>query len=418
MRALNLLFILVTLLSFNSYATYRELSLNEIESIRLMGHQMNPLKLYMGNMGYNSKVIRDLKKVVEGINKVSTQFSPIKLVVLQDPFTNDFGDDETRRVLTQDNLDLWLRDFGKIAAVKIKGSPKEELMVLDLNRGRGLTHFAKDLALTEDIYYFKAPIQSIAGNYGGNIDVTPNNVLYVGDASSPGLRSLLIGKGYQNRHAILKSNWLRVGHVDEFVSTIILPANQKCRIGIVKASPSKAYLLLRASSENQLKALKPKYPSYYRTLKKLKKFSSRRRRFYERSDYQTNTILRSQSQVSKIIDNNVEILKRAIAKENPECGNPQIIEYPTFYNCHSIDRHGNVGECSSFLPGSVNMTVVRDHLLIPDPLFGPFRNYILKESRSAGQIPHFINDMPYHRGVGEIHCGTNCLYDIDQSWSI
>jgi hypothetical protein len=160
---------------------FREIKIDQIEKIRLLDHKKKPEIIFLANTSENTDFIKTIKKVLLEIN--AQEKTDIKLAVLQYNAANSYGEifagDDTRKIIDRDHLDQWLRDFGKIAVVKLRGKKKEEYAVLDLNRGRDLEGFSKRLASKLDIGYVLLPIDEIAGNYGGNIDATPNGVLYI-----------------------------------------------------------------------------------------------------------------------------------------------------------------------------------------------------------------------------------------------
>ncbi|MBF0315851.1 MAG: hypothetical protein HQK52_20685 [Oligoflexia bacterium] len=91
--------------------------------------------------------------------------------------------------------------------------------------------------------------------------------------------------------------------------------------------------------------------------------------------------MKSQFATSAIIEQNVELLKIEIVKTTPACKEMKVIAIPVLIKCQGMnfDFDSNPSECDSLLPDSINLTVVGADLIIPDPLYTPFRKQIQSE---------------------------------------
>jgi hypothetical protein len=117
--------------------------------------------------------------------------------------------------------------------------------------------------------------------------------------------------------------------------------------------------------------------------------------------------LAKQKMIATIIDKNIAKLIFKIKNKTPRCKNIKIMEYPTFFKCNNSSIPTHVKGCRAWIPGTANMLVLRNHLIIPDPFFTPYKKSIKEQAEMLGQKVHFIDDMYYHQMMGEIHCGTN-----------
>ncbi len=145
--------------------------------------------------------------------------------------------------------DMWMQDWGEVGVVKIKGEPKPQTVVFDSNRGRDNAELPEILAKFWNSYLLKNPSEAYSGgDYGGNIEVTPDNILLIGDTSTPELRAFFEKHGYQNRMAVLETEWLHVGHVDEYIS--VCP-NPKAARGytLIKAYPRLALRIVKDATD-------------------------------------------------------------------------------------------------------------------------------------------------------------------------
>ncbi|XP_044851995.1 protein-arginine deiminase type-1-like [Mauremys mutica] len=308
----------------------------------------------------------------------------------------------------ENRRDRWIQDemeFGYVEAPH-----KMFPVVFDSPRDRGLRDFAFRRILGPDFgYVTRVPSHGHVSNLDsfGNLDVSPP--VTVQGKTYP-LGRILIGSslprsgGWRMTKAIrdflyaqkvqppveLYSDWLSVGHVDEFLS-------------FVPAPDRKGFRLLLASTDACYKLFKEKQREGY----------GNAAQFAGLENVQTITIdemladktLRSDSQyVQSCIDWNRHTLKEELGLTEQD-----IIDIPQLFVL-------NGSRADAFFPDMVNMIVLGKHLGIPKP-FGPIvdgRCCLEENVRSLleplGLVCIFINDFfSYHTLLGEIHCGTNVL---------
>ncbi|NXK90100.1 PADI2 deiminase, partial [Formicarius rufipectus] len=196
----------------------------------------------------------------------------------------------------------------------------------------------------------------------------------------------------------LFSDWLQVGHVDEFLSFV--PAPDRKGFRLLLASPSACYQLLKEKQEegygeavmfqgeemlgNGLWLEKAPKPTINEVL--------------------TNEGLRKfNSYVQSCISWNRDILKRSLGLSELD-----IVDIPQLF-------HGDVSSgANAFFPNMVNMLVLGRHLGIPKP-FGPMvggqcclEQRVRELLEPLGLSCTFIDDYSsYHVLSGDVHCGTN-----------
>jgi hypothetical protein len=117
--------------------------------------------------------------------------------------------------------------------------------------------------------------------------------------------------------------------------------------------------------------------------------------------------------INEIIEENVGKLKEFIRKSSKDFDRDiEEVYWPSLFE----GRGGaNPRGCHAFLPGVVNLLVVRDHLIVPATHIPAFDKAIEARLKAQGNKVHFIDDSPYHNSMGEIHCGTNALRDPNRS---
>jgi len=342
--------------------------------------------------------------------------------------------------------DIWMQDWGEVGVVKVKGDPKPQTVVFDSNRGRDNAELPGILANFWNSYLLKNPSnQYSGGDYGGNIEVTPDNVLLIGNTSTPELRAYLEKHGYKNRMAVLETDWLHVGHVDEYIS--VCP-NPKALRGytLIKANPRLAMRLVKDTPDAELKAIPHK--EYRDAMLAVKAYlieaekkraeelkldaPARRRRtrsfgeavlkYLESSEEMLassesganlswgHEVARSDVEkfiqlnltLANLIDTNVKKACAKISEVRNDAGKPHsVLSFPALFRKMSGTKH------IAYLPGSVNQLILNNQLIVPDPKVRAMRLHISKTAAKVGLHANFIDSLPYHNLQGQLHCGTN-----------
>ncbi|XP_069098605.1 protein-arginine deiminase type-3-like [Pleurodeles waltl] len=186
----------------------------------------------------------------------------------------------------------------------------------------------------------------------------------------------------------LWSDWLLVGHIDEFLSFV--PAPDRKGFRLLLASPTACYQLFRQKRKDghgdavMFEGLEVENLTINEIL----------------SDQE---LKKDSEYVQSCIDKSRDLLKKELGLAEKD-----IIDIPALF------KLGNNLLASAFFPDMVNMLVLGKHLGIPKP-FGPIiggKCCIEEEVRyllePLGLECNFIDDFyPYHRHHGEVHCGTN-----------
>ncbi|XP_030918837.1 protein-arginine deiminase type-4 [Geospiza fortis] len=306
----------------------------------------------------------------------------------------------------QNQQDRWIQDeveFGYIQA------PHKTLpVVFDSPRDRGLKDFPVRSILGPDFGYVarQAPEGTSSLDSFGNLEVSPPVTvqgkeyplgrILIGSSfpreggrrMAKAVRDFLVAQKVQ-APVELFSDWLSVGHVDEFLSFV--PAPDRKGFRLLLASPSACYQLLREKQEEGFgeaamfqgldRVPKPTINAILAD-EELRKFN----------DY-------AQSCISW----NRDILKRSLGLAEPD-----ILDIPQLFQSNADS------EAEAFFPDMVNMLVLGRHLGIPKP-FGPvvggrccLEQRVRELLEPLGLSCTFIDDFfSYHVLLGEVHCGTN-----------
>lgn len=192
----------------------------------------------------------------------------------------------------------------------------------------------------------------------------------------------------------LFSDWLYVGHVDEFMTFV--PAPDRKGFRLLLASPDAGYKVFKSLQNDGHGGAR-----MFEGLKDEETVSV--------DEILDDELLQTQNNyVQSCIDWNRDVLKRELGLEDAD-----IIDLPILFKRVVSQRTGKKSALA-YYPDMVNMIVLGKNLAIPKP-FGPKVNgccALETEVRSLleglGLNCVFIDDFAsYHKRLGELHCGSN-----------
>ncbi|XP_042364965.1 protein-arginine deiminase type-2 isoform X2 [Plectropomus leopardus] len=203
----------------------------------------------------------------------------------------------------------------------------------------------------------------------------------------------------------LFSDWLLVGHVDEFMTFV--PAPDRKGFRLLLASPDAGYKLFRGlKNDGHGQA---------------KLFEGLR----EEEPITVDEILNDEglqaenNYVQSCIDWNRDVLKRELGLDDED-----IIDLPILFKLVLEDEYSEELRAVAYYPDMVNMIVLGKNLGIPKP-FGPKVNgrcaleaEMCSLMEGLGLSCTFIDDFAsYHKLLGEVHCGSNVRREpFDFKW--
>ena len=265
---------------------------------------------------------------------------------------------------------------------------------------------------------YKQPNTGTSFDSHGNHDLLPP---YVNDAKQTSfpLGRILTGSGIlpetgafydaqavQGPHLAVVTDWLYVGHVDEFLSYVPAATPRGWKLLVASTSLAKTMLEKAQSDGNGAVHM---FVGKQRYVGDTDQMISAE---VSIDDVLANTDLMQWCQEAQTdIDAVVAVLKDEIG-----LGDDEIVEVPTIFE-------DTMGYKIAWAPGMVNMLVLHDVVAPPDP-FGPqiggvdiFKQDMQARlgtsanalgSAGAGLNIQFVNDWDlYHILDGEVHCGSN-----------
>ncbi|MBF0407077.1 MAG: hypothetical protein HQM10_06975 [Candidatus Riflebacteria bacterium] len=394
----------------------------DIARIKLVDNNHIPQKVVVVMTSGTNQFCRDLFATIKLINETGSlpAEETVKMHVIKGSSSLDVV--KTLGISTEDakkyleinekfsSYDIWAQDCMELcSAIDVNGSVFPA--VFDSNRGRGLGALPKVLSEMWQLKYFKNPSGSQAhGDYGGNLEVVPNeDIMVAGDTITASCKAYFEKMGYAGRLFTPDTKWLNVGHIDEYLN-YIPTLNAPNGYSIVKADPAYALDLVEYASDEDFAKLESSDRSFL--LKVRAALKAQRSDPSAAKGTSEGDFIELNLKIAEIIEKNVGELKSFITtvnnKENSRFGE---VAWPCLYQGYNP---ANPSSCHAFLPGVVNLTVLRDHLLVPATYFPPFDKIVESRFRAQGNKVHFIDDSPYHSAMGEIHCGTNVIRSLDK----
>ncbi|MCA8915129.1 MAG: hypothetical protein KDB90_06930, partial [Planctomycetes bacterium] len=320
--------------------------------------------------------------------------------------------------------DRWLQDSSEFAVVQLPSSTGPRRVIkhdTQLARWRPCDDFCEDYHLGADFDWFaRFSSNQSSHNYGGNFEVVPpytgkpygrimnggGNGLLIGTSTSTSAHMVQAYRDFFDAAEIqtqfeITSEWLAVGHVDEFTMFIPAPNTTRGWVCLI-ASPDRAYQVLQATANAGQGSATV--------------FAGR-----SLGSYQTTVSAILGNSALSTLNNEVQTRidqARSQIKAATGLTDADFIELPVLFE----DVGGN--EMAAYNPGDVNLVCLPStnntiYLVIPDPE-GPDIAGVdqwqldittqLNALDTAGQ-PYDIRFVDvfysYHYLLGEAHCGSN-----------
>lgn len=390
----------------------------EISRIRLVNNNHVPKKILVCSAYNTQKFVRDLFNVIKEINESANLSGDdvVKLHIIPgsgDPLANLGVSAEVARKYAEVNTnfsssDIWLQDCMEICSVDLKNGQRAPA-VFDSNRGRGLARLPRILADMWDIAYFKNPSnQQDHGDYGGNLEVTPfDDIMVAGSTITAPCKKFFEDNGYRGRMFLGNTHWLQVGHIDEYLS-FIPTAHAPGGYTLVRADTGMALDLIKNAPDSEFDKISTYDKSFLLKVKRL--LNEQMKDPDAGRGTAEGDFIELNQKINDIIEENVGKLKNFIRNTSKDHDRDfEEVYWPSLFTT----RYGGSTPrgCHAFLPGVVNLLVVRDHLIVPATHIPAFDQAIEARLKAQGNKVHFVDDTPYHSSMGEIHCGTNALRD-------
>lgn len=394
----------------------------EVKKLRMIDNNHVPQKVLVVMTSSTTKFVKDLFEIVKAINEQENIPAAERLKLHIIPSSGDpisqlgiSQADAAKYVEVNPKFssgDIWAQDCMELCSAQVAGGQEFVPAVFDSNRGRGLAGLPRALADLWNLAYAKNPSGSQAhGDYGGNIEITPfDDVLVTGNTNTAPCTAFLEKMGYAGRHFLPDTSWLTVGHIDEYLS-FIPTAYAPGGYSIVKADPGYALELIAATPDSDFSQLDSYEAGFLLEVKKTLLARNHDPSFGRGT--QAAEFIDLNRKIGEIVEKNCGELKQFIRKltndPNRDFGE---VAWPSLYEGRNAAKPSG---CCAYLPGVVNLLVLRNHLVVPACHIPTFDKAIEARFRAQGNNVHFVDDEAYHNSMGEIHCGTNVLRSPDRT---
>lgn len=314
--------------------------------------------------------------------------------------------------------DVWMQDEFEFATMMGEGGQRVDT-VIDSIRNRGLQNYSPSwIRPDEYTQTWGNPAAVTSYDSFGNLEATPPfsvggvnypfGKIYYGRVGTSGLNTTLgtfLSSQKVQAPFQIATNWLCVGHVDEFISFVPAPGTAK-GFKLVIADTTAAWTLLATLPAN---ASLSKYGADH--------------------GYPTVSSMTGDTALRALNDDlQTDYIEPAVAKFKTELGltDADIIRLPSLFEQPS----GCGGRVAALIPGMANLIIANvdgatTHLFTADPFFrssaaSQASDPVIAAFQSlmpAGMSMHFLDDWnTYHLGLGEVHCGTNVRRTPTSMW--
>lgn len=259
------------------------------------------------------------------------------------------------------------------------------------------------------------------GDYGGNVEAFPGNLVLTGDSMNSMTREIL-GSYLGNEMLTVQVSWLEIGHVDEILSVVPLKdTSGVCDFAVTYASPALGLAIL---SQNEFiphkDALFPRGPRDVEADVTIEKtvfaqcFSeisrSRNPELSQRDAGICDGFVRANRIYERIIQDN---LRKVALRMTQKLGCEQIhtIPLPQLFAPAGVrDEYGTPMDAALAVnPNAVNSISLEDILFLPVQPYRPFQDEIIRRLGPTELSLEFVDASYVHYLSGGIHCISNVV---------
>ena len=318
---------------------------------------------------------------------------------------------------------LWMQDYMEIALslkdgrLKLIDLPYTDREGEALPAAIGLSCQYDLIVQPEDGDEDDPPEWPDHGNYGGNIEALPGNLLLIGNTMNPATRAHLRRVLPQMTPLIIDVRWLETGHVDELFA--VMPdhsAGAACPFAMVYTSPKLALDLAQQAHFNTSKQVSPppvEIEDVSDELKDLSVFTNclstyaqKRvgeeycRRFIEANLAYEELIQRQRRRIDKALR------QRKTCAQIKWMALPQLF-VPSFDVWLEDGKWGSARDTAQALnPNVVNMIALDNEVIAPAQPYAPFGEEVSQRLQELGLTPVHVDSALSHYLSGGLHCNT------------
>ena len=256
------------------------------------------------------------------------------------------------------------------------------------------------------------------GNYGGNIEALPGNLLLIGNTMSQITQQHL--RNLFPKMSVMRINvrWLETGHVDELFAVLPNHANQAtCPFAMAYASPKLALALVKQSRLTSRKRILPFPASVEDVSTELQNefFFTQCLSRYAHNKIQAESCYRfieANIVYEQLIQQERDRIHAALIK-NRSCSSINWIALPQLFvpSHHAWLRESTWGsdadEAQALNPNAINMIVLGEEVIVPEQPYKPFTQEISRRLEGLGLSLVHVDSALSHYLSGGLHCNTS-----------
>lgn len=422
----------------------RRVSGKSVRRVRVPNSAHRPEALFMVLTAMTADEVQAVYEAVRAFNEDEAREGRPKLLlhlVVEDADNVPGLDVDEREyaegIVLEDQLtteDVWMQDWGEFVEVQVEGEAGWQPAVLDTGRVRGLGQFSQVLASRWQQPWVGGVGIDDTGDYGGNIEATPGDLLMLGSTASDELAEFFSRTGYGQRLVRLDTGWLSTGHVDELITALPAPDSELGWVALVADPGLGVSLLAEQGDQVWRRSIQRMVDAAFREVTRFPEIVDDDREAFEipalvasalraasrGEDFDrgevtdlelpdVEVLVAAAAEAAQRQEHNLSELRWAVHQHRGPDVPLEVVRVPVLFH------PDGEGLMVATLPNMTNMIVLPGHLLVPDPFVEAFRKVLVDAVRPLGYRVHFIPGLTYHVSEGQLHCGTQVLRNLS-SW--
>jgi hypothetical protein len=255
------------------------------------------------------------------------------------------------------------------------------------------------------------------GNYGGNIEALPGNLLLIGNTMSQMTQKHLRHIFKQMTAIKINVRWLETGHVDELFT--VLPdhsAKATCPFALVYTSPKLALELVKKHSFTSRNRILPSPVTIEDVSTELQdiSFFTQCLSLYAQNktpDERCQKLIQANVAYEELIQQERRRIDAELIKHNT-CSSINWIALPQLFvpSYNVWLQEGNWGsdedEAQALNPNTINMIALGEEVIVPEQPYKPFAQEVARRLAELNLSPVGVDSALSHYLSGGLHCNT------------
>lgn len=256
------------------------------------------------------------------------------------------------------------------------------------------------------------------GNYGGNIEALPGNLLLIGNTMGHDTQQHLRDVLHEMTAVSINVRWLETGHVDELFSVLPdLSTKAACPFALAYASPQLALELVQRHGLSSRKRVLPEPVSFEDVSLELRDWPFFTQCLSHYASHRVETercrrLIEANLAYEQLIQQERHRIDAALRRQNT-CANINWIALPQlFVPSYRVWRQetpwgSSDDQAQALNPNVINMIALGADIIVPEQPYKPFGQEILQRLKALGLSPVGVDSAFSHYLSGGLHCNTS-----------